>query len=167
MLFLAAPVSVSSKHPFAEALVWDAQPAADELAALDAECFEPALSPAVYRDWQKFPYLTCWVLRAEISAQAVGWAVCQRIEQEGELLRLGVRPALRGKGWGRVLLLGVLERLRAAGARRITLEVRAGNAAAQALYRAAGFRETSRRRGYYANPPEDAVLMAWEGSSRP
>jgi ribosomal-protein-alanine N-acetyltransferase len=170
-----APSSVPLEHSPAAALVWDSQPAPEELAALDAECFEPALSAAVYLHWLKFPYLRCWVLRsgeraearARAEAPALAWAVCQRIEQEAEVLRLGVRPDLRRRGWGRVLLLGVLERLRAEGARRIYLEVRAGNDAAQSLYRAAGFRETGRRRGYYTNPPEDAVLMAWESGSRP
>lgn len=157
-----APPSVPPDPHTASALAWDARPDAGELAALDAECFEPALSAAVYRDWLKYPYLRCWVLRTGTPPQTLGWAVCQRIEQEGEVLRLGVRPAARGKGWGRVLLRGVLERLRAEGARRIFLEVRARNAAAQALYRSGGFRETGRRSGYYSNPPDDAVLMAWE-----
>lgn len=157
-----APPSVPLDSPPTSALVWDARPDAGELATLDAECFEPALSAAVYLDWLKFPYLRCWVLRAGSPPQTVGWAVCQRVGQEAEVLRLGVRPTLRGKGWGGVLVRGVLERLRAEGARRIFLEVRAGNAAAQALYRTAGFRETGRRPGYYSNPPEDAVLMASE-----
>lgn len=160
-----APHPAPLELPRDGALVWDSRPSAGELAALDAECFEPALSAAIYLDWLKYPYLRCWVLRADASAQAFGWAVCQRMEQEAEVLRLGVRPALRRKGWGRVLVLGVLKRLRAEGALRIYLEVRAGNSAAQALYRATGFHETGRRRGYYSNPPEDAVLMAWDRDS--
>jgi len=162
-----APSSVPPQDPLAETLIWDARPDAEELATLDAECFEPALSAAVYRHWLQFAYVSCWVVRAGAPPRTLGWAVCQRIEGEAEVLRLGVRPAWRGKGWGRALLRGLLDRLHADGAHRIFLEVRAGNAAAQALYRAAGFRETGRRSGYYANPPEDAVLMARESGTAP
>jgi ribosomal-protein-alanine N-acetyltransferase len=46
------------------------------------------------------------------------------------------------------------------GVGHVFLEVRAGNAAALALYRKSDFQETGLRRGYYADPPEDAVVMA-------
>jgi ribosomal-protein-alanine N-acetyltransferase len=41
----------------------------------------------------------------------------------------------------------------------VALEVRIGNAAAIQLYQQAGFRRTALRRGYYLQPPEDALLM--------
>ena len=43
----------------------------------------------------------------------------------------------------------------------ITLEVRASNAAAIALYEDAGFRPVGTRRNFYTAPQEDAVLMTW------
>lgn len=42
----------------------------------------------------------------------------------------------------------------------VFLEVRESNMAARRLYEKLGFAETGRRRGYYANPPEDAVLYS-------
>jgi ribosomal-protein-alanine N-acetyltransferase len=51
-------------------------------------------------------------------------------------------------------------RVKAQGARRLDLDVRAGNAAAIRLYQRAGCREMGRRRGYYHDPEEDAVLMS-------
>jgi [ribosomal protein S18]-alanine N-acetyltransferase len=151
---------------------WDAQLDAVELAHLDAESFVPAWTPAVYQGWLEHPYVTCWILRAGASRRganfaAVAWVVSQRVAEEAEILRLGVRPAWRRLGWGRVLLEGVRERLIAAGATRIFLEVRAGNDAAQTLYRSGGFRETGRRHGYYAEPHEDAVVMAWNAGQPP
>ena len=46
------------------------------------------------------------------------------------------------------------------GARAFHLEVRAGNAAARALYRAMGFEEVGKRHSYYSAPVEDAVLLS-------
>ncbi len=152
-------------------VTWDPRPGAEELARLDAESFALAWDAAVYQGWLDQPFVKCWLLRdgppqdphaAGAPGRAVGWAVCQRVGEEAEVLRLGVRPALRRQGWGRMLVEGVRERLRADGATRIFLEVRAGNAAALALYRAAGFRQSGRRRNYYPHPPEDAVVMMWQ-----
>ena len=67
---------------------------------------------------------------------------------------------MRRRGFGARLLSQLLESARALGALTVHLEVRASNEAAQALYRRFGFRRTGRRRGYYACPPEDAVLMS-------
>lgn len=156
-------------------VTWDPRPGAEELARLDTESFALAWDAAAYRGWLDQPFVKGWLLRvgapqeghAGALGSAVGWALCLRVGAEAEVLRLGVRPAQRRHGWGRMLLDGVRERLRADGTTRIFLEVRAGNAAALALYRAAGFRETGRRRDYYPNPPEDAVVMMWQepGSS--
>lgn len=149
-------------HPSSAPVTWDAWPSPGELADLDRESFTPAWGIASYREWSTQPHIACWVLRAGMPAQTVGWAVCQVVAPEAEILRFGVRPPLRRTGWGRMLLEGVRERLQARAVTRIGLEVRAGNVAAQALYRRAGFRQTGRRRGYYPDTQEDAVVMAWE-----
>jgi ribosomal-protein-alanine N-acetyltransferase len=157
-----APANPGQSLPPAAPVVWDDAPLAEELARLDAECFRPAWGIETYQAWSERRDLACWVLRAGSPAQAVGWSVVQRVGAEAEVLRLGVRSAWRGKGWGRRLFEGVRERLRERGVLRIYLEVRAGNLVAQALYRSAGLRQVGRRRGYYQNPAEDAVLMALE-----
>jgi ribosomal-protein-alanine N-acetyltransferase len=77
--------------------------------------------------------------------------------EEAELLRIAVRPDLRGRGVARALLAAGEEALRREGARTLLLEVRASNAAARALYAAAGWAEAGLRRGYYRDG-EDAVL---------
>ena len=83
----------------------------------------------------------------------------QEVAGEGELLRIAVDPAVRGRGLGRKLLEAVTETAGEDGIQTIFLEVRESNRAAVNLYRSAGFREIGRRRGYYHNPPEDAILM--------
>jgi [ribosomal protein S18]-alanine N-acetyltransferase len=73
---------------------------------------------------------------------------------------LAVVPEARRHGLGRRLLALTLEIAARKGARAAHLEVRAGNSAARALYRAMGFHEAGLRRAYYSAPVEDAVLLS-------
>jgi len=89
----------------------------------------------------------------------LGFAVTWDVHDEVHLLNVAVAPAARRGGVARALLGEIAARGRARGARLVTLEVRAGNAAAIALYRALGYREVGLRKGYYAEEREDAVVM--------
>jgi ribosomal-protein-alanine N-acetyltransferase len=75
------------------------------------------------------------------------------------LQNLGTSPEHQRCGIARALLLELIATARVRGIRELGLEVRVSNAAAQALYRAHGFRLTGLRRGYYRSPDEDALLM--------
>ena len=77
---------------------------------------------------------------------------------EAEILTLGVLAHLRRQGRARRLLDGAAQQARAGGAGSLFLEVSVHNPAALAAYRAAGFTEVGRRRGYYA-PGVDALVM--------
>jgi len=146
--------------PASSPAAWNDRPTAEELARLDAACFSPAWEASAYAADLMRPERRCWVLRAGTPARGVGFAVCQCVGPEAEVLRLGVVPGMRDRGWGKRLMAGVLARLAKAGVRRVFLEVRAGNRPALALYEGAGFREAGRRADYYAGPPEDAVILA-------
>lgn len=82
-------------------------------------------------------------------------------DEEAHLGNLAVAPAHRRSGVARALVEDLLAAVRARGSRTLTLEVRAGNFAAQALYRAHGFRLAGLRRGYYRDTGEDALIMMW------
>ena len=75
---------------------------------------------------------------------------------------MAVRPQSRRQGVASALL----EELRRLAAERelafLTLEVRASNRSAQALYAGQGYREAGCRPGYYQHPREDAILMTLE-----
>jgi len=86
-------------------------------------------------------------------------------EAEGHLGNLAVIPEARRGGIARALLEDLLAHAGPPGARRIALEVRVSNFAAQALYRAHGFRLAGLRRGYYRDTSEDALVMEWDGRS--
>jgi len=97
---------------------------------------------------------------AEVGGEVAGFAIVRLVAAEAELESIVVVPHWRGRGLGRSLLAESARQARELGAIRLDLEVRASNAAAIRLYRGAGFLETGRRRAYYRDPEEDAVLMS-------
>ena len=90
----------------------------------------------------------------------VGFAVAAVVADQAELESIAVDPERRRLGVGGALSGAVILWGRRAGAREMLLEVRSANAEARALYDRLGFRETGLRRGYYSDPPDDAVLMS-------
>ena len=81
------------------------------------------------------------------------------IADEAHIVSLGVRPKDHRKGVGELLMLGAFREARRYGARDVTLEVRASNFPARALYRKYGFREVGLRKHYYLDNGEDAIIM--------
>ena len=96
-----------------------------------------------------------------------GFVLYSVAADECEILSIAVEPAARRHGIARMLVGAALVQAARAGARRCFLEVRASNDAAQALYAACGFSMDGRRRDYYREPREDALLLsrALEGAS--
>jgi ribosomal-protein-alanine N-acetyltransferase len=101
------------------------------------------------------------VARAEVpeGERVVGFAGVWLMVDEAHITTFGVHPEWRRQGIGRRLLLRLAELALDLGARRLTLEVRVGNQAAQHLYRAFGFEIAGRRPRYYTDDNEDAFVM--------
>ncbi len=78
---------------------------------------------------------------------------------DAHIVAIAVREEYRRRGLGELLLIGGIEMAVRRGQQVVTLEVRASNEPAQALYRRYGFTQTGVRRGYYADNHEDAVIM--------
>jgi ribosomal-protein-alanine N-acetyltransferase len=106
-----------------------------------------------------------WVARGERSgavseaSPVVGYLCLWVVADEVHVTNLAVDPAWRGEGIGRHLLGTLLAHHRVGGARRAFLEVRPDNAGARRLYHGLGFHEVGRRRGYYVDTGEDALLL--------
>jgi len=98
---------------------------------------------------------------AEREGAVAGYAVAWLGHGAGHLGNLATAPAHRRRGVARALVEDLLARAVELGVRHLTLEVRAANAEAQALYRAYGFRVAGVRRGYYRDTGEDALIMEW------
>lgn len=88
------------------------------------------------------------------------YCAVQVVVGEAHVHNLAVLPEARRHGLARRLLTLTLEMAARKGARAAHLEVRAGNSAARALYRAMGFLEVGKRPAYYSAPVEDAILLS-------
>ena len=91
-----------------------------------------------------------------------GFALYRVAADEAELLTVSVLPEARRAGRGRALLAASEAGARAAGAKRLFLEVGESNAPARALYAGAGYREVGRRKGYYGladGRRDDALVL--------
>jgi ribosomal-protein-alanine N-acetyltransferase len=93
---------------------------------------------------------------------AVGKVVGSGLEWVGEIESVAVDGAARRRGMGRSLCEAVIAWCRRQGARAVELEVRAGSVGAIALYGRLGFVSVGKRKGYYWEPVEDALLMKLE-----
>jgi [ribosomal protein S18]-alanine N-acetyltransferase len=103
---------------------------------------------------------------AELAGELVGFAVGKVIGagrgSVAELESVVVHAGVRRRGVGRALCEAVVAWGRGQGAAAIELEVRAGSAGAVALYSGLGFVAVGRRRAYYHEPVDDALLMRLE-----
>jgi ribosomal-protein-alanine N-acetyltransferase len=95
--------------------------------------------------------------------EIVGYAGLWRVAHEAHVTTIGVRASDQGKGYGTALFAALVHRAYDMGARWITLEVRSTNLHAIRMYERFGFRAIGRRRGYYTDNGEDAVIM-WSDS---
>jgi ribosomal-protein-alanine N-acetyltransferase len=108
---------------------------------------------------RKNPASHLLVIQSREAPRVVGIAGFWLVIDEVHISTFAVHPDWRGRGVGKILLLAMLRQAADLGAVSATLEVRAGNQAAQSLYRGFGFRVVGRRKEYYKNNGEDAVLM--------
>lgn len=103
-----------------------------------------------------------WVIEASTDRELwelAAYSVCWLLGDELHIANLAVSPKFRRQGLGRTLLGHVLARGAAEGMKSATLEVRAGNHAAQGLYASFGFETVATRKAYYKDNREDALLM--------
>jgi ribosomal-protein-alanine N-acetyltransferase len=92
----------------------------------------------------------------------IGYAAMWLMVDEAHLISIAVRETYRCRGIGELLLNSIIDLAMQLRSQVITLEVRASNQAAQALYEKYGFIKVGVRRGYYSNDREDALIMTTE-----
>jgi ribosomal-protein-alanine N-acetyltransferase len=122
--------------------------------------------PEVYQDMldhARIPARICLVAE-ESDRRLVGFGVMVLIPPQAELEAIAVTGERQRRGIAGNLWFDLLTELKRLDITEVILEVRESNRTAQAFYRASGFVESGRRRGYYADPQEDALLMRREVS---
>lgn len=95
----------------------------------------------------------------EYENRVIGYVGVWLVIDEGHITNVAVDPTFRGKHLGEYLMRTVMDNCAARGMRRITLEVRLTNTVAQNLYEKLGFISVGKRRGYYTDNNEDAIIM--------
>jgi len=96
---------------------------------------------------------------AVVAGSVAGYAGLMLVEDQGHVNTLTVDGSLHRRGVGTLLLLDLARTAVEAGARHLTLEVRAHNEPAKALYIKFGFAPIGIRRNYYSETNEDAIVM--------
>lgn len=95
----------------------------------------------------------------EASQKIAAYIIFWIITDEAQINNVAVHPDYRRRGIAEDLFRGILEALERNGVHFVSLEVRAGNTSARALYEKLGFRSIGLRKEYYTKPVEDAVVM--------
>ncbi len=96
---------------------------------------------------------------ALVNQQVVGYAGAWLVLDEAHITNVAVHPNFRGKKIGRLLMTELIRRVLVKGALKMTLEVRLSNHIAQKLYQSLGFEPMGRRKRYYSDNNEDAIIM--------
>lgn len=107
------------------------------------------------------PASRCWVY--ETDGMIAGMIVAWLLVDEAHIATLATHPAHRRRGIARKLLTHALRYMSNEGAVSSFLEVRESNVVAQEMYRQFGYETVGRRKGYYKDTNEDAILMTLNG----
>ena len=132
----------------------------EAVALLESRCISPPWSLDALVEELSNPIAVYYT--AILDGRLVGYIGMHHIVDEGCINNVAVEPDCRRNGVATLLLGALTSYAKAHGLRTLTLEVRASNDPAIALYSGFGFARVGLRRGYYALPTEDALLMTLE-----
>jgi ribosomal-protein-alanine N-acetyltransferase len=136
------------------------------MAEIEREAFSDPWPASAFRELLGHTHVTMMV--AVDAAQLVcGYCVVLRVLDEGEIANIAVAPAQRRRGIAADLLDRALADAARHHVRSVFLEVRVGNEAARGLYASRGFAPVGRRRAYYREPVEDALVLRWTAPAIP
>lgn len=131
-----------------------------QIAALEQRCFSAPWSERS--------------IASELDNELAHWLVClegdrvlayvgtQTVMEETDMMNIAVHPDHRRQGIAAALLQRLLEDLACMGSHSLTLEVRVSNEPARSFYGRYGFAEVGRRKNYYQDPKEDALILRRE-----
>ena len=132
---------------------------AADMAALDKLCFASPWSLASFEQELNGNKLALYIAAEDEDEGLIGYAGLWAVVDEGHITNIAVHPDYRNRGLGTLLLGRLIAVSEAGGVVPHTLEVRPSNTAALALYRKFGFQEEGRRKGYYEDNGEDALIL--------
>lgn len=139
-----------------------------DVVPIERLCFGDRWSVQAFANELENPASTYFVARED--GKIVGYAGFWLILDEAHITTIATHPQWQRRGIGEEMLLALIDAAAKAGAKWLTLEVRVSNASAQRLYAKYGFTALGRRRGYYQDDGEDALVMwtenIWDAAYR-
>ena len=131
-----------------------------QVAELEKRCFTAPWSENSIRHELTNP-ISLWLVAVE-DGKLLGYVGSQSVMGEADMMNVAVDPESRRRGIGRGLVEDLVQALKDRQVNSLTLEVRASNEPAKALYEQLGFLQIGRRLNYYRNPKEDALILRKE-----
>ena len=131
-----------------------------QVAQLERECFHDPWSENSIAGELNNP-LSLWIVALH-EQQVVGYVGSQTVMGEADMMNIAVSSRYRRMGIAQELVQRLVSALNDAQVHSLTLEVRASNEPAKALYGKLGFEQIGRRPNYYRNPKEDALILRKE-----
>lgn len=127
--------------------------------AAEDSCFDDPWTETMIKD--EYARKDFFGLILESGSEWIGYLAATVLFEDGEIPKIAVLPAFRGKGYGKALMEAAFVELKNRGAERVFLEVREENIPAVRLYTGCGFERTRLRKRYYADG-ENALEMKKE-----
>ena len=131
-----------------------------QVAELEKICFTTPWSEKSIASELKNIY-ALWLV-AEDQGTVVAYIGSQLSHPEADVMNVAVSPERRREGIAEVLVDALVMELKRLGCSSLTLEVGASNDPAVGLYQKTGFHQVGRRKNYYHNPKEDALILRKE-----
>lgn len=131
-----------------------------QIAELERICFsDPWSAQSIATELDNS--LSFWLVAAD-GEKVVGYVGSQTVLDGSDMMNIAVAPDFRRKGLAEALVNALIDCLRQRKSRCLILEVRVSNTPAITLYEKLGFVEIGRRKNYYRNPKEDALILRKE-----
>jgi ribosomal-protein-alanine N-acetyltransferase len=129
----------------------------DDIIEIEKLSFVSPWTKRLFEETLISPISTSFVMKK--GAEALGYIVLYSVADEAHILNIAVHPHYRGKGCASSLIKHVLDCFEGKGVHEFFLEVREGNMAAIKLYQRFGFEKIGKRKKYYSETNEDALVM--------
>lgn len=131
-----------------------------QVAALEKICFaDPWSEMSIASELQSL--WSYWLVALE-EDRVVGYVGSQSSIDEADIMNVAVHPDFRRRGVAEALIIRLVSDLKERGIHALLLEVRVSNTPAITLYEKLGFSQVGRRKNYYHNPKEDALILRKE-----
>ena len=133
-----------------------------QVAQLEKTCFaDPWSEMSIAHELQSI--WSYWLVALD-GAEVVGYVGSQSSLDETDIMNIAVHPDHRRQGIAESLIDNLVRELKNRGSHALMLEVRVSNNPAIGLYEKLGFGQVGRRKNYYRNPKEDALILRkeWE-----